>query len=624
MQSTTGKWTAARIRFEDTLIICQIVFAAAMLIESFMAVPSGDIGLFYILGRMEQRLFSVVNLVVSFQLRRRKRAALNVTLGANFLSFILLFFGRAEHPLSALILVVNAVMVIGLWLCRRDFCVPSAKLSVKRAAAIGGAAGVAVFLNAAVTFHFLDKHGVADLSAAVDSVISTVLLLFGGGPFEGESAGMWRFESLILHFTWACFIIIIFLVLQPGFSARKTNEQDLQHARTLLRDFGQNPCSYLTLEKDKLLYFGSTVDGVIPYGIVGDTIVVNGDPICAPADFPALLREFKDFCVRSAHNIFFLSVTDMFLDEYKRQGFGTAKCGEEARFKLSEYSIAGKKGAKMRMNINHAEKAGIVVREYKPLEKRDPEIEKNFDRITNEWLQEKKSGLLTFTMGTPSFDQPFDRRYFYAVNAEGRMEGYIVYVPFLHGTGYMADVTRRAKDAPGGVMEKIMYDAFQVFLSEGYEWASLGNAPLAGLAEEAPQTGNASKKKTSEEKGKNSDGNSARQEADKKDQQMNARKESEGAETTAGPQQNAVEKMLRFVYEKLNACYGFKDLYRAKEKYNPYEWLPEYYVFLPKIPTPQMFYAVVRIQNPGGLGSYAKDILESFAHKKVDRRRSDD
>ena len=314
------------------------------------------------------------------------------------------------------------------------------------------------------------------------------------------------------------------------------------------------------------------MDGVIPYGIVGDTIVVNGDPICAPADFPALLREFRDFCVRSAHNIFFLSVTDMFLDEYRRQGFGTAKCGEEARFKLSEYSIAGKKGAKMRMNINHAMKAGIVVKEYRPQEKRDPEIEKNFNRITDEWLQEKKSGLLTFTMGTPSFDQPFDRRYFYAVNAEGEMEGYIVYVPFLHGTGYMADVTRRAKDAPGGIMEKIMYDAFQVFLSEGCEWASLGNAPLAGLSEE------------------------------------------ESAEPAL--QQNGVEKMLRFVYEKLNSCYGFKDLYRAKEKYNPYEWLPEYYVFLPKIPTPQMFYAIVRIQNPGGLGSYVKDILESFTHRK--------
>ena len=48
---------------------------------------------------------------------------------------------------------------------------------------------------------------------------------------------------------------------------------DLQHARTLLNLYSQNPCSYLTLEDDKILYFGKQVDGVIPYGIVGDTVV---------------------------------------------------------------------------------------------------------------------------------------------------------------------------------------------------------------------------------------------------------------------------------------------------------------------------------------------------------------
>ena len=186
MQYTTGKWTSARIRFEDMLIACQIIFAVVLLIESFMSAPSGDIGLFYILGRMEQRLFSIVNLVVSVQLRRRKRAALNVTMGANFMSLLLLLFGRADHPLSSWILAVNAVMLIGFWCCRKDFCVPSEKLSVKRAAAITGAAGVAVFLNAAVTYHFLDKNGDAGLHAMTDSVLSTILLLFGGGPFVGE------------------------------------------------------------------------------------------------------------------------------------------------------------------------------------------------------------------------------------------------------------------------------------------------------------------------------------------------------------------------------------------------------------------------------------------------------
>ena len=45
---------------------------------------------------------------------------------------------------------------------------------------------------------------------------------------------------------------------------RKT-ASDLQHARTLLNLYSQNPCSYLTLEDDKILYFGKQVDGVIPY-----------------------------------------------------------------------------------------------------------------------------------------------------------------------------------------------------------------------------------------------------------------------------------------------------------------------------------------------------------------------
>ena len=66
----------------------------------------------------------------------------------------------------------------------------------------------------------------------------------------------------------------------------------------------------------------------------------------------------REFCLKSAHKLFILSITDHFLGEYKRQGFGTVKCGEEARFKLSDYEISGKKGAKMRMNINHAKKSG--------------------------------------------------------------------------------------------------------------------------------------------------------------------------------------------------------------------------------------------------------------------------
>ena len=40
----------------------------------------------------------------------------------------------------------------------------------------------------------------------------------------------------------------------------------------------------------------------------------------------------------------------------------------------------------------------------------------------------------------------------------------------------MADVTRHGTGAPSGVMETILYDAFQVFKDEGIEYGSLGVA----------------------------------------------------------------------------------------------------------------------------------------------------
>ena len=258
----------------------------------------------------------------------------------------------------------------------------------------------------------------------------------------------------------------------------------------------------------------------------------------------------------------------MFIDEYKKQGFGYVKCGEEARFYLQDYEISGKKGQKMRMNINHAKKAGVTVEEYKIQEKKDLAIEAELNRISEEWLEGKKTSLLQFVLGTVGLENPMDKRYFYARNKDGKIVAFVVFVPFMGLSGYMADVTRHGKDAPGGVMEYIIYEAFQAFKEEGIKYGSLGIAPLAGLDEKSG---------------------------------------------------NLVERLLCFVYNHLNQCYGFKDLYRAKKNYSPNEWLPSYYVYSPSVPTPEMFYAIVRIQNPAGMEDYVKSFFQSFK-KKIQKK----
>ena len=64
---------------------------------------------------------------------------------------------------------------------------------------------------------------------------------------------------------------------------------------------------------------------------------------------------------------------------------------------------------------------------------------------------------------------------------------------------------------------------------------------------------------------------------------------------------NPMEHLLRF---------GYRDLYQATKKYSPAEWVPSYYAYLPKYPTPSMLYAAVEIQNPHGIRGYIMTILK--------------
>lgn len=556
-----------RIRIENLCIGIIFLFSLMLFALSFFHRSSAEAAVLVSteMGWMVQRAVSVLLFCLVSQLKKRKRAAYDITLLLLLLS--LLRGIRQLTPASVLISVIDLLLLAAFLCFRRDFCCPAAPKDRKRSLYVLLLSVLGVLANAAVSYHYLSPVLGRGRHTFFNSIQDSLLILLGNQSAASIPHAAHVLELSMFWFSWLCIVAALVYAFKPWLAPAAHHASDIQHARTLLNLYSQNSCSYLALEDDKQLYFGHAVDGVVPYGVVDDTIIVNGDPVCRDEDFPALLQEFKAYCERSAHKIFFLSVTPHYLEEYKKQGFGFAKCGEEARFALTDYEISGKKGAKMRMNINHATKAGVTVSEYRPLEKRDPEIEQAFDRVTDEWLGQKKSSLLSFTMGTAGLENPMDKRYFYARDKDNQIVAFIVFVPFLGKDGYMADVTRHGNGAPGGVMETIIYEALQVFKNEGIHYGSLGVAPLAGLDDEK-----------------------------------------------ADP----VEKLLRFVYDHLNECYGFKDLYRAKEKYSPTEWVPAYYIYLPKFPTPDMFYAVVKIQN----NNVIREAVQSFLHREGGRDKN--
>ena len=407
--------------------------------------------------------------------------------------------------------------------------------------------------------------------------------------------------SLILHFVLPHHPIGIFVIvleiyalaillvchgdfkrpLHRLFRVKNLSTEEKAHARDLVLKYGQNSCAYLVLEDDKILFFGKEVDGVVAYGVVGNVITVCGDPICAPEVFVRFLAEFKAFCNDCSYQCIFLGTSEAFIEQYTLLGYHHVKAGEEARFHLADYQLAGGQMAKLRALINHANKE-LTTHEYKPTVKKDEEIEKGIKAVTDAWLEGKKSGQLGFSVGGDGLNDPLDRRYFYATDAEGKIVAFNVFLPYVcmadtpdvvdpnnadaesntgtvknkTGTnGYLADVTRRIPHSPGGSTEKLIYDGFMVFKEEGMEWGSMGMATFSNVHED-------------------------------------------------GVEEDITAKLLEFIYEKCNRFYGFKDLHRAKEKYNPTFWAPGYFVYSSKNITPEMAFASIKVQNPGGVKDF--------------------
>ena len=508
-----------------------------------------------------RRLLSFIILVVAYKLYKRVSAAWSIVMLALSLmifQFLLIHRDRIGHPLFLLEVLCYFILLLS----KNYYCRKMDRYSLKKGIGIYFLYALFIFFNAVIAL--LKEKGKVSFFLCMKGTVEVIFDLDNLTPVLYSQNSI--YHSFIFWISWLCILTGLIFILTPYISKKAQLQEEVDKARVLVKKYGQNWSSYLALEGDKSYFFGKSVEGVIAYGIVRDTLVVLGEPVCAPEDFITFLAEIKSYCEENAYSLLFLNTTSLYLKQYERLGLGCVKCGEEPRFYLPEYSIAGGKASKVRLNINHATKAGILIREYDPRKSRDSVLEKEMKEVSQEWFAMKKSGELVFTMGSIGFEKPMDRRYFYAINPENQVEGFIVFVPFAGMNGYMADVTRHRRNATRGVMEKIFYEAMMAFKEEGIEWGSLAVAPLARLEEE--------------------------------------------------PEVSA--KLLNTIYEKMNYVYGFKTLYQTKQKYNPTYWEPNYYVYYPPIFTPAMAYAIIRIQNPSGIMDYARAFFRN-SRKKTDK-----
>lgn len=405
-------------------------------------------------------------------------------------------------------------------------------------------------------FHLKKQfQGINDLSDAFAHTVSLIT--------TWESAAVSPLTKEALYFTWSvifigtvCLLTALWLLLRPYLVNPLITRLDRAKVRHLVLEHAHNPISYLAIEKDKKYFFSQQIAGVIAYVQYFDVAVVAGDPICEQKNASLLLNEFTQFCQEQSWDICFTMLTENHLPLLNQLGYKFFKYGEEAMFDLQSYNLQGSKTAKIRQARNHCLRLSLTVKEHFPLLDTNEEINHQIEEVSKQWLKMKKSSELSFLLGSLSLDTPLDRKYFIAQSPEGRVEAFLVCLPFAQGKGYYLDMTRRREDAPTGVMEFLVTEAFTLLKAEGVSYASLGLAPLANL------------------------------------------------EQSTGDEQKFVLRGLELIYEHLNRFYHFKPLYKYKAKYNPSTWQSRYLAYYPPYFNFKIAHAILKAQNPRGIKDF--------------------
>jgi phosphatidylglycerol lysyltransferase len=357
--------------------------------------------------------------------------------------------------------------------------------------------------------------------------------------------------------------------MQCGLSSFMPNERTnvRTNVRQLLKLYGHNSSSYHLLKEDKQYFFSQKgVEGVIAFVEHAGVVLVAGDPLCSEQNMIPLIYEFRKYCETKKKDCCFQAITKKCRDVLDVMGFGYIKIGEEPFFDLTEWTIDGSVFKDVRNAAHHAENSGLKVIEYKPLEFRNKNYEAEIAILSRKWLSKKKTGEFTFLVGSPSLDDPSDRKYFLVVDSSNILHAFLVCVPIYARKGIYLDIMRY-KDKPlRGTTELLIREVFRMLKDQGYALASLGSAPLADV--------------TSDEQKK-----------------------------------QLIQHALKFTYNNLNYFYRFKPLFAYKQQFGPTQWEPKYFAYYPPFFKAIFLYAILKSYDPSGIRNLAVAPVRTFWNK---------
>ena len=501
-------------------------------------------------SRLLTLLVGLALVVSAVNVYRRRRLAYYVVLGLAVVATLAQVSGRPD-PVG---LVGPLLLLLLLAGTHHLFTGRTGRPDLGRTLMRFGLALLAALSYGTVGFWRLGTRDLGRAFSPAGSVIETVryLLLLGDPTLTAETAyGRW----FLLSLSWITVFLLAYVLysfFRPIAYQLNTRPHERARAEALLKLYGRAAEDYFKLWPDKSYFFSSSGNCVVAYGVAGSFAVVLGDPVGPAEEIGEATEAFLTFCRENGWRVALHSTLPDFLPVYEGLGLRRLQIGEEALVDLTAFTLQGKRGRWLRKSINKLEREGITVELIPP--PLPESVLEEAETISDEWLAIPGRRERTFTLGR------FTREYvqqtpllaaWEAGGREGRMVAFVNIIPSYAPGQATADLMRRRRDAPNGIMDYLFIKLFEYNKSQGFNSFSLGLAPLSGYEE-------------------------------------------------IGEEATLEEKALRALSQRLDFLFGFRGLRQYKGKFAT-DWRPHYVVYGSPLDLPRYERALSHLSTVPGL-----------------------
>jgi lysyl-tRNA synthetase, class II len=272
---------------------------------------------------------------------------------------------------------------------------------------------------------------------------------------------------------------LAYVLFRPLGSPRELPcSKDRRVATDLVRRYGHDTLAFFKLRQDAHYHFNADDSAFLGYRVANGVMVISGDPVGARAGLDELVRDACVFAeVRGLH-VAVLGASDGLLSLYRKAGLRALYLGDEAIVDTRSFSLEGRWIRKVRQSVSRMEAAGYTaeVRAYVEL---DQATLAELEQVSASWRRGASERGFTMAMDTLRGQHQADSAVVLARDADGRVRGFIHFVPTYGRPAMSLSFMRRDHETPNGLMEFLVVQSIGLLRERGVEELSLNFAAFA-------------------------------------------------------------------------------------------------------------------------------------------------